>query len=286
MEIGTNITLLQSRFNAKLWFLFLGDLPFFWVICLLAVYGMYWKSHLLPLSCTQFDPSKQLSKEDFWFFCWEILVTIHWRKAIQFREWVVELPLPPIPGSKLYPNLAITHAFSLTNTPASSSQAFSWVEKLSLPPQVFMYNTFLTKLRDHLTCTGINPQSYAGHSFCKGRASFAYQLGVPIELIKALRDWCSNTILNYLTIPLTIRLNLPRCFANPLSLTPLNFILVTLSHSTWVWAIVLDRVLNVYVRIGYMFFQWHFIIKTTRTPTLCMGCGLGGYWSLVISLPN
>ena len=31
-------------------------------------------------------------------------------------------------------------------------------------------------------------------------------LGVPIELIKVLRDWRSDAVLLYLTIPLTIRL--------------------------------------------------------------------------------
>ena len=41
--------------------------------------------------------------------------------------------------------------------------------------------------------------------FVAGGASFAYQSGVPIELIKTLNDWRSDTILTYLTIPLTIR---------------------------------------------------------------------------------
>lgn len=65
---------------------------------------------------------------------------------------------------------------------------------------------FISKLRDHLTTMGIDPQSYAGHSFRRGGASFAYQSGVPVELIKALGDWRSDTILIYLTMPLTIRL--------------------------------------------------------------------------------
>ena len=61
-------------------------------------------------------------------------------------------------------------------------------------------------LRDHLSLIGIDPKLYAGHSFRRGGASFAYQSGVPIELIKALGDWRSDTILIYLTMPLTIRL--------------------------------------------------------------------------------
>ena len=53
---------------------------------------------------------------------------------------------------------------------------------------------------------GLNPHLFAGHSFRRGGASFAYQSGVLIELIKALGDWRSDTVLIYLTMPLTVRL--------------------------------------------------------------------------------
>ena len=39
-----------------------------------------------------------------------------------------------------------------------------------------------------------------------GGASFAYQSGIPLELIKALGDWRLDTILIYLTMPVSIRL--------------------------------------------------------------------------------
>ena len=39
-----------------------------------------------------------------------------------------------------------------------------------------------------------------------GGSSFAFQAGVPIELIKMLGDWHSDAVLLYLTVPLTIRL--------------------------------------------------------------------------------
>ena len=50
---------------------------------------------------------------------------------------------------------------------------------LSTKPCIFTYNMFISKLRDHLSSIGINPQSYAGHSFRRGGASFAYQSVVP-----------------------------------------------------------------------------------------------------------
>ena len=158
------------------------------------------------MSARKFDPSKQLTKTDFRFFSWGTLVTIRWSKTIQFRERVVDIPLPCIPGSKLCPTTAIIHAFHFTNSTTANGQAFNWVDYPSLTAHFFTYNMFISKLRDHLTTMGIDPQSYAGHSFRRGGASFAYQSGVPLELIKALGDWRSDTILIYLTMPLTIRL--------------------------------------------------------------------------------
>ena len=81
---------------------------------------------------------------------------------------------------------------------------------------------------------------FAGHSFRRGSAPFAYQAAVPIKLIKALGNWCSDTILIYLTIPLTIRLYSANMLGKAiLSHTPHHF------HNTnpiyyfylWVWTI-------------------------------------------------
>ena len=179
----------------------------FWAICLVAFYGMFRKSHLLPITPNKFDSSKQLTKADFKIFTWGTLITIRWSKTIQFRERIVEIPLPHIPNSALCPTFAITHAFHFTAAASiMQSQAFNWLDTNTSSIHMFTYNAFISKLRQHLTVLGINPKLYAGHSFRRGGASFAYQSGVPLELIKALGDWRSDTVLIYLTMPLVVRL--------------------------------------------------------------------------------
>ena len=64
----------------------------------------------------------------------------------------------------------------------------------------------LKKLRTILHSLGLPAKDYACHSFRKGGASFAFQAGIPVELIKILGDWHSDTVLLYITVPLTIRL--------------------------------------------------------------------------------
>lgn len=178
----------------------------FWAICLVAFFGMFRKSHLLPVSGSSFTPSKQLTKNDFTFYPWGMLLTIRWSKTIQFRERVVQIPLPRIPNSPLCPVEASTKAFRFTIQSSSASQAFNWLDHSALQINTFTYRTFTTKLRAILSDFGLSARDYAGHSFRRGGASFAYQSGVPIELIKGLGDWRSDAVLLYLTIPLSIRL--------------------------------------------------------------------------------
>ena len=53
---------------------------------------------------------------------------------------------------------------------------------------------------------GLPDKDYAGQSFRRGGASYAFQAGIPIELIKILGDWKSDAVLLCLTVPLSIRL--------------------------------------------------------------------------------
>jgi len=179
----------------------------FWAICLVAFFGMFRKSHLVPLSTSKFDPGKQLTKADFKIFSWGILIVIRWSKTIQFREREVKIPIPCIPYSKLCPVTATNHAFHFTLNDTTNSQAFNYLDQSTDTHKCFTYGMFINKLKHHLTLIGVNPANYSGHSFRRGGASFAYQSGIPIELIKALGDWRSDAVLVYLTMPLTIRLN-------------------------------------------------------------------------------
>ena len=111
---------------------------------------------------------KQLTKGNFTICPCVTLITIRWSKTIQFRERVVEIPLPLILGSSVCPTSAIGHSFCFT-APGSSQdmQAFHWVDSTNVL-HVFTYTAFVTKLRYHLSTLGLDPRSYAGHSFRRG----------------------------------------------------------------------------------------------------------------------
>ena len=79
------------------------------------LFGFFHKSHLLPVSECQYDSSKQFSRSSFQFYSWGALLIVQWSKTIQFRERIVQIPLPVIPCSSLCPVTSILHALSFTS---------------------------------------------------------------------------------------------------------------------------------------------------------------------------
>ena len=146
-------------------------------MCLVAFHGFFSKSHLLPLSPAKYDPQKQFSRSDFKFLSWGALVKIKWSKTIQFRERTIHIPLPYISQSPLCPVTSISHAMSFTSSVPQTFHAFAYFDTVHLRCRVLRYHAFLSKLHEFLQALGYSPQDYAGHSFRRGRASFAYQSG-------------------------------------------------------------------------------------------------------------
>ena len=166
----------------------------FWAVCLVMFFGLFRKSHLLPLSDTKFDSNKQFSRSSFKFYYWGILLTVKWSKTIQFRERSVQIPLPRIPGSIFCPVSSLQHALSFTSGAPAHSHAFSYLDLPYCNRRCMTYRSFVSKLRSCLRSLGVSPDDYAGHSFRRGGASFAFQAGVPIEMIRMLGDWKSNSV--------------------------------------------------------------------------------------------
>ena len=81
-----------------------------------------------------------------------------------------------------------------------------WQDAASLRFKILTYSKFLQRLRSALHALGLPARDYACHSFRRGGASFAFQAGLPVELIKILGDWHSDAVLLYLTVPLSVRL--------------------------------------------------------------------------------
>ena len=171
-----------------------------------------------------------------------IVILFHRSKTIQFREKIVQLPLPYIPGSLLCPATAVQRALSFTHPGATpESQVFMWYDLVTQKLTPFTYPQFMCKLRSTLMILSLPGKDYAGHSFCRGGASYAFQAGIPIELIKILGDWKSDAMLLYLTVPLSIRLQSINEITKSLLPKQFKYIYFDNYYTLWVWGNVCEN---------------------------------------------
>ena len=164
----------------------------FWAICLCAFFCMLRRSNLMPPSKGKFDPVRHLRRCDILFRKDGVFLHVRWTKTIQFRDRTLTLPLPRIPNSPLCPSQAIYMALSKAN---SDPRGPAFVLSDS---SVITVTQFIHKLKHLLERLGLDASAYAGHSFRRGGASWAFQKGVSVETIRQIGDWRSQSYQKYL----------------------------------------------------------------------------------------
>ena len=170
-----------------------------WVAFLFAFFTMSRKANIVPPSVAKFDHRKHLSRGDVMVGEHGLLVYLSWSKTNQLGKRNVFIPLPCLPNSFLCPVLAYKRLLSLT--PCDDLlPAFSY--SLSPRLQCLTEFRFVNILRSMLRKAGFRAESYSGHSFRRGGATFAFKAKVPGELIKLQGDWASDAYLRYLDFSL------------------------------------------------------------------------------------
>lgn len=178
----------------------------FWAICLVAFFSFLRMGNLVLSSASSFNPDTHLCLRDITFKKWGTLLILRWSKTIQFRERLLHIPLPKVRNSPLCPTTALVRAHALCSGLGRNGPAFCYSDPCTNMVTVLTYKVFLSKFRSCLTRVGYDAQLYATHSFRRGGAAFAFQCGLPPELIKAQGDWKSDAYLSYLSVPLTFRI--------------------------------------------------------------------------------
>ena len=172
-----------------------------WSAYLLAFYMLARKSNLVPSSLGKFDVNRQLCRGDVVCGDLGLLVTLRWSKTNQFGQRSVQIPLPKIHGSVLCPWRAYRRLIRLV-----PAQLCEPLFLFSTSPRKCVTSYYFVKiLREVLTKAGFQASCFTGHSFRRGGATFAFQVGVPGELIKFQGDWSSEAYLQYLDFSLEKR---------------------------------------------------------------------------------
>ena len=75
----------------------------YWLLFLFMFFLMARKSNMVPNFYADFDPAKQLLRQDVRKLPNMIVILIKWLKTNQFGNTLLKIPLTAIPVSKLYP---------------------------------------------------------------------------------------------------------------------------------------------------------------------------------------
>jgi integrase len=169
-----------------------------WAACLLMFFTLLRRSNVFCPAGRAFDGKKHLLRQDILFHPWGVQLRIKWTKTIQFKERCLEFPIPRAPRSLLCPVQALTHAFSLTADAPNSGPALVLHSGTGYKP--LTASQFAVRLRQCVQRSGHQAAQFTAHSFRRGGASFAYEVGVGVETIRQLGDWRSMAYTSYITV--------------------------------------------------------------------------------------
>ena len=185
-----------------------------WACGLFLFFAMARLGSILPSSQRPKSSQRMLTRERV-NFCQEgIIITLLHTKNIQFGKRRLHIPLLSL-NSVLCPVRAYTHAL-LTLGSTTCVPAFVFRDSsgnvLSLTKDVFI-ETFRSVVSRF---AGGDISNFTGHSFRRGGASWAFQAGVPGELIQVCGDWASDAYKTYLEFSMDNKINLAAMFSRGL----------------------------------------------------------------------
>lgn len=184
----------------------------FWAACLVSFFGLFRKSNVVPKSPSTFQPMKHFTVGDIYKCPEGLSLRVRWSKTIQFQERSFDVPLPFLFNHPLCPVTALINLLKLHQPRDPHAPLFSFGSVSSVLTQA----SFVSQLRHHLQSSGVAPDSYSGHSFRRGGASWAFEAGLPGEVIQSLGDWKSQAYLLYLEINLQSKFQWLKLFSTKL----------------------------------------------------------------------
>ena len=159
-----------------------------WCAMLLAFFGCFRLSNLAPVSKSKFDPLKHLKRNDIKFEDNFVLIYYKWSKTNQNSSKVSWIPICAVSDDRFNVKFYLKLLFSVVKVP-DDSPLFAFSKK------EFHSKFSLIRLLDKcLYKAGLPLADYSWHSFRRGAAVFAFELGLADSAVQLLRDWSSSAL--------------------------------------------------------------------------------------------
>ena len=152
-------------------------------------------SNIVPHSGAQYDHARHLAIGDVIFSSTEAIILIKWSKTTQFRDSVITIRVPFLPGSSRCPVTALKTMSALVpgsdNDPLFATHTHDSV----LPLTDSMVRKHLKRV---VVLFCLQNDGYTFHTFKRSGVSWAYNHGVPMEAIKSQGTSVSDTVWHYI----------------------------------------------------------------------------------------
>ena len=154
-----------------------------------------------------FDPLKHLTRDDIKFEKDMALIFYKWSKTNQNASKVAWIPICSVNDARF--NIKIHLESLLSLSIVNDAPLFSYSKSK------FHTRYTLTKLLD--TClfeASLSPVDYSWHSFRRGSAVFAFELGLDDSAVQLLGDWSSSAFKHYLEFSFLRKVSVAELIAN------------------------------------------------------------------------
>ena len=179
-----------------------------WCAMLLAFFGCFRLSNLVPTSKNMFDSLKHLCRDDVKFEKGVVLIYYKWSKTNQNCNKVSWVPICPVNDERFNIVMYLDKLFSIVKVPANAS-LFSFDKKN------FHSRHSLVNLLDLCVLKAeLPPSDYSWHSFRRGSAVFAFELGLADSAVQLLGDWASSAFKTYLEFSFSKKVSVARDIAS------------------------------------------------------------------------
>ena len=179
-----------------------------WCAMLLAFFGCLRLSNLVPSSQSHFDPLKHLKRDDVRFADNLVLLFYKWSKTNQHASKVSWIPICPVSDARFNVKVHLELLLSCVKAP-SNAPLFTFGKSK------FHCRSSLVRLLDMCTLkAGLPSADYSWHSFRRGAAVFAFELGLADSAVQLLGDWSSAAFKNYLEFPFSRKVTISEAISN------------------------------------------------------------------------
>ena len=178
-----------------------------WCSMLFAFFGCFRLSNLVSMSKKLFDPLKHLIRDDIKFEKGVILVYYKWSKTNQNCNKVSWVPICPVNDERFIIVFYLNKLFKMVKVPANAPL-------FSFDKYNFHSRHSLVKLLELCVLKAeLPPSDYSWHSFRRGSAVFAFELGLADSAVQLLGDWASSAFKNYLEFSFSKKVSVARDIA-------------------------------------------------------------------------